>query len=374
MNSFSPERLTPLQYSILKFHRNTPFNFAGSVIDPRHWHTTFSMQQDEKPLHSSAISDLQQLIHENLLQPEQIKRSAEDIHIVESTAALVSYLSRYALENRKKFIIEQPCSQHLNSLYKSVSTNTALTDYTSNGLHYSTLSQLLDQTNALLFLMPDNHNPTGLSISRNRRIILAELLRRSGAVLFENLSMRSFLFDGPQPPTFSSLLPEQTVSFGSLDNLYSSGRPLFWFSIPEQLKGLFPDLPEKTPEKQEVLYACEFISAFYQGRTKLLAENKLRLEAMEDAISRFLPDAEWRSPVGGQYLWVDLHNTIDTGELLAEVLPFGVSFVPGNIFYSKPASHSKIRLSFTYSNPDEIRRGVKIIRSTSEKMLLQQKP
>lgn len=374
MNAFSPERLTPLQYTILKYHQNTPYNFAGSVLDPRHWYTTFSMRRITAKFARGIkrLKDLQQLIQREILTPNQIKTPVDNIMIVNSTRELVSYLSNYVQSNRRKFIIEQPCSSHLNMLHRLIPSNTASANYSANGFHNGELAQLIDRCDALLFLMPDNHNPTGLTLSQNRRLILSEMLRCTGTTVFENLSLRPLHFKREQAPTFSSLLPEQTITFGSLDNLYNTGSPLFWYTIPPALQSRFPDTPVRTPEAQELQYACDFISAFYQNRHKLLEENKIRLEAMEDALTRFMPESKWITPAGGQYLWVDIHEPIDTGELLSEVLKYGVSFVPGNIFYSnKQSVYRKMRLSFTYSTPQEIHKGIKIIRSSAEKMLLQ---
>ncbi len=81
-----------------------------------------------------------------------------------------------------------------------------------------------------------------------------------------------------------------------------------------------------------------------------------RRDAMLAALERELSGtAVWSRPDGGYFLWLDLRDGIDAGELLTRAEAAGVTFVKGTDFGGPPAS---ARLAFSFVSLAEIDQGV----------------
>ena len=81
---------------------------------------------------------------------------------------------------------------------------------------------------------------------------------------------------------------------------------------------------------------------------------------MLEALDAELPDAKSSRPEGGYFVWLDLPDSVDAGELLARAERIGVTFVPGAEFFPAGSGDGRdaARLAFSYVSPDEIREGV----------------
>jgi 2-aminoadipate transaminase len=75
---------------------------------------------------------------------------------------------------------------------------------------------------------------------------------------------------------------------------------------------------------------------------------------MVGALAEQLPDAEWTTPEGGYFLWLELPGGMATAALAAE----GVTFVPGADFFAGRGGENAIRLAFSYVSPAEIDEGI----------------
>jgi 2-aminoadipate transaminase len=94
----------------------------------------------------------------------------------------------------------------------------------------------------------------------------------------------------------------------------------------------------------------EMIKKTYSERRQVM------LDSMEE---HFPAGTSWTKPEGGLFLWVTLPEQINAEELLQVAIEKKVAFVPGSPFYPNDGGKNTLRLNFSFSNPDEIREGVK---------------
>ncbi len=78
---------------------------------------------------------------------------------------------------------------------------------------------------------------------------------------------------------------------------------------------------------------------------------------MKEALSQYLPEADYLLPHGGYYFWVRLRG-LDTGQLRARAQKSGVDFRPGALFSSQMGLQEYLRLSFSYYDAVQIWLGV----------------
>ena len=115
-----------------------------------------------------------------------------------------------------------------------------------------------------------------------------------------------------------------------------------------------------TPAIEQMIVADFFGAHFDEHVTKLKRGLRRKLEVLTDALKEhFGTAAEFRTPPGGIFLWVDLPEQVDTLKLYPKAVAEGVAFNPGPEWATdpEPARHS-LRLCFALPPEADIRAGI----------------
>ncbi len=83
---------------------------------------------------------------------------------------------------------------------------------------------------------------------------------------------------------------------------------------------------------------------------------KVMLEALDE---HFPEDSHWTKPEGGMFLWATVDHRIDTRKMFTRALANNVAYVMGGSFFPNGGGHNTMRLNFSYSQPDVLRKGIK---------------
>lgn len=223
---------------------------------------------------------------------------------------------------------------------------------------------------AYLYVIPDAHNPLGVSISRPRRRRLVELARAYGVPIIEDDPYGLLYYDSAIEPPLRALDDEWVFYLGSFSKILAPALRLGWIVAPE---ALIPRLTvakeagdlESSALTQRAVAAYLDAGHFPAHLTHLRAEYGRRRDAMLAALRRYFPaEARWTEPAAGMFIWVELPDTVDTAQLLpAAIEQEQVAFIPGRAFAvpgcsaSDAAGHS-LRLNFSNCHPDQIEEGI----------------
>ena len=91
---------------------------------------------------------------------------------------------------------------------------------------------------------------------------------------------------------------------------------------------------------------------------------------MLESMKRHFPfEARWTRPKGGLFLWVELPERLNDGDLFTESLAEGVAFVPGTSFFACEPKLNFMRLNFSNQTPEMIEEGIKRIGSVLKRRL-----
>jgi DNA-binding MarR family transcriptional regulator len=124
-------------------------------------------------------------------------------------------------------------------------------------------------------------------------------------------------------------------------------------------RGLVDKKPSQTDGRRAML------SLTARGReafAPLDARSQEEIGSMLDALSESMPeDVSWTRPEGGFFVWVTLPGGLDATAMLPEALEKGVAYVPGEDFYAAGGVKDRLRLGFSFAEPQLIRRGVGIL-------------
>ena len=212
----------------------------------------------------------------------------------------------------------------------------------------------------LIYVVPDFQNPTGRTWSLERRRALAAAARRHGVVIVEDHPYDDLRFEGDRLPPLMTLDPAGEIVFlGTFSKIFCPGLRIGWLTAPQHLFEKYVlvkqgvDLHTSTlSQRQLTLYLkLHDIDANIERMRELY---RRRRDAMLQAMAReFPPEVTYNRPHGGLFLWVELPESLNARDLLAECGRRGVVFVPGGSFFPNGGHENTLRLN--YSNMDEVR-------------------
>jgi 2-aminoadipate transaminase len=215
---------------------------------------------------------------------------------------------------------------------------------------------------SFLYTIPTFQNPSGRTLSTERRRRLVELAREHELLLVEDDPYGLVRFEGEPPPTLFELAGGEGVVYGSsFSKTIAPGARVGYLVLPEQLAEAVTASATATyitPSLVGEAAVYEFLrrGLFEPNLDKVRGELRERRDAMLAALELDLGDrASWTSPQGGYFLWLELGEEIDAAELLQRAEAAGVTFVCGADFGGPPNS---LRLAFSFVDVDAVTEGI----------------
>jgi DNA-binding transcriptional MocR family regulator len=215
----------------------------------------------------------------------------------------------------------------------------------------------------MLYLVPTFHNPTGVSLSPERRAALVELAAAEELLIVEDDVYRELAYDGPAPPSLWSMAPPGVVvRMGSFAKSLAPGLRLGWMTggAPLIQRLIASGLRDSGggPSHFAAMLVAELCMSgrFEEHVARLRQAYPARRDALLAALAAYLPPGyRAPAPAGGYFIWVTLPEGIDTRELLPRAEAAGVSFLPGARFYLEEGrATNALRLAFSLYPPEEL--------------------
>jgi len=224
---------------------------------------------------------------------------------------------------------------------------------------------------SFLYTIPTFQNPSGRSLSAERRARLAEIVRAHGLAVLEDDPYGLVRFEGVAPPSLLALEGGELVTYtSSFSKTVAPGVRTGYFVLPQSDAPGFEERAVSTyisPPFLPEAIVWEFIrrGRFEPNLERVQLELRARRDAMLEALERhFGQQATWSTPEGGYFVWLDLDGA-DTNELAARAEEAGVAFVPGAGFFPRESGlgGSSARLAFSYETPERIASGIELLAS-----------
>jgi 2-aminoadipate transaminase len=215
---------------------------------------------------------------------------------------------------------------------------------------------------AFLYTIPTFQNPSGRTLSLERRRRLVEVARAHDLLVLEDDPYGLVRYAGEPLPTLFELEGGTNVIYSSsFSKTIAPGLRVGYILVPEAMAAGLEDTVASTYITPALVGQATVLEFLHRG---LLAPNlervrgllRARRDAMLEALEHDLAGrARWSQPEGGYFLWLELPDGTDATELLGRASAAGVTFVPGPDFGGEPNS---ARLAFSFASPAEIDEGV----------------
>ncbi len=235
-----------------------------------------------------------------------------------------------------------------------------------DGLDVEALEQALARHEVrLCALQTTCQNPTGVDLSPERRLRLAELAVERNLFVMEDGAYSDLRFEGERPCPLRQAAPGHVIYVSSLSKVVGGGLRIGWIAargpVHERLAMLKQSADFHTPTLVQHM-AARYLDgdAYDRQLAKGLPYYRERRDALMAALERHLAgEYDAAVPRGGHHVWVTLRRPAEERTLYSEAVRNGVSFTPGGAVCAERRKRTSLRLSFSLVEPDELEEGVR---------------
>jgi 2-aminoadipate transaminase len=223
----------------------------------------------------------------------------------------------------------------------------------------------------LIYTIPTFQNPSGTTLSLERRRRLLELAERWGSIVLEDDPYSLLRFSGTALPSLAQLSGHApwVVGVHTFSKILAPGLRVGWIVAA-------PDIIERMVAAKQAMDTCtnvpcqRLVSALLGAGGMEQHVERLRMvylerkEGMQAALAATFPESDvtWTDPQGGFFLWLTLGSDVDTSDLFPAALAQGVAYIPGRAFSVNDRFRNSLRLCFASTTPERTVEGVHRLR------------
>lgn len=247
------------------------------------------------------------------------------------------------------------------------------------------LDKLLTEHPSIKFIYTVStfQNPTGKTISLERRKGIAELLIKHNVLAVEDDPYSELRYEGVPVQSLQSLAPEHVIHLFTFSKTFAPDFRLGGIVAPPDIRNaavIIKQGLDLCSSNHDQAMVAEYLSGNYLDPhiEEIVTLYKPRRDCMMKAIDTHFPSIfQHTSPEGGMFIWVSLkegtskqEKKLDIKKVLEEAISQKVGFVPGSAFYARKTSAPfSMRLNFTNQTEVNIERGVRIIGEVLQRSL-----
>jgi len=303
------------------------------------------------------------------MQSIGIDAKASNVLITSGSLQALQLISICMLKENSTVYCEVP--SYINSLrvFQSAGMKMKGAPMDSEGLQYWHMNEDNSNYDTVLYTIPTNQNPTGKTMSENRRREVYKYCKANRIPIIEDDAYGELSYDFIPPKPLKSIDESGMILYlGSVSKSFAPGLRIGWIVGPESVVERLGDV------KMQVDYGASSISQlilnelFVNGDyDKFINENRINLKRRRDLMLRALDEyfkdiAAWDKPVGGYYIWTKLKGQFSMEKLFKRALEKGILLNPGYI-YDLGNKNQYLRLSYVYIDEDEIEGAIKDLSS-----------
>jgi len=264
--------------------------------------------------------------------------------------------------------VEEPTYFIAPCIFRDHGLNLVTVPTDENGMIIEVLETLLvDHQPSFVYTIPAYQNPTGVTLSPERRQRLVELSLAHDFLIVADEVYHLLNFADEPPPPLAAMIESGTVlSVGSFSKILAPGLRLGWIQAGPELIDRLVDIQFVFSGGALNQFTSHLVrSALELGLQQQHLENLRNIYAKRSkilcaAIREHLGDiVQLRDPDGGFFVWVELPSEMDANALMPLAAKHDVSFQPGVNFSSHHHLHNFMRFCFAHYEQEDLAEGVR---------------
>jgi 2-aminoadipate transaminase len=309
----------------------------------------------------------------------------ENILITASSQQALDLVGKVFINPGDHLVVENPTylgALQAWNLYQAQYTPVPTDD---DGMRTDSLEAALRGGPKFLYALPNFQNPTGVTISLERRQQIVRLADHYGVPILEDDPYGQLRYEGDHLPAIVTIdanyqggngkYTGNVIYMSTFSKTLAPGLRLGWITASEGV------IERLVMAKQATdLHTSTFTQmvAYEMARGGFIDEHvramrpayRARRDAMLAAMGEFFPPSvTWTRPKGGLFLWVRFPDSIDASDVLREALPHKVAFVIGSAFFADGSGKNTARFNFSAADLEKIREGIRRLGAVLQRLL-----
>lgn len=304
-----------------------------------------------------------------------VEVTADNILITSGSQQALDFIGRLFINRGDYIVVESPTYLGALQAWNAYGAQYISVRMDENGMVVDELEEALRKGPKFIYVLPNFQNPSGSTLSLERRQQLVEMADRYGVPIVEDDPYGQLRYEGEHLPSVVYLDSQyrgpngghysgNVIYLSTFSKLLAPGLRLAWVIAPPEV------IRKLVMTKQAAdLHTSSFNQyvAYEVGKGGFLDEHvkvirqvyKERRDVMLEMMDEmFPPEMRWTHPQGGMFLWGMMPEGMDAAEALKVALERKVAFVPGAAFHANGGGANTMRINFSYSSPDTIREGI----------------
>ena len=306
------------------------------------------------------------------MRKKSVKCDPEEVFITNGAQQGLAILSRLFCDPEDPVVIESTTFTGIQQVTvgRRLSVRTVST-HLETGVDVQALEEAFSAAASpkMAILIPDFHNPLGVSISMEKREQIAALAARRQIPVIEDDPYSALRFSGESLPPMKALDHEGWIFYlGSFSKMLTPAVRLGWIIGPRALADRITVIREAMDLESSQLMqrvVMEFIDSgfFHTHLHQLNRTNARRFHLLQEALQQWLaPEGvQWTQPEGGIFIWLTFPQRVNTWKLFQHAIKRRVAFIPGGAFSVEGGNENTARLNFSNVTEDRIPEAVRHI-------------
>jgi 2-aminoadipate transaminase len=315
-----------------------------------------------------------------------VRVTAENIMITSGSQQALDFIGRLFINRGDYIVVESPTYLGALQAWNAYGAQYISVPSDENGMIMDKLEEALRIGPKFIYILPNFQNPSGSTLSLERRQRLVLLADQYGVPIVEDDPYGQLRYDGDHIPSVATLdsryrndndgeYTGNVIYLSTFSKLLAPGLRLAWVIAPPQVVRKLvmtkqaADL-HTSSFNQHVAYEVAKGGFLDEHVKTIRATYKERRDVMIEMMEEMFPaGVSWTKPLGGMFLWGILPENVDAAEVLKVAVERKVAFVPGASFHPNGGGKNTMRLNFSFSNPDNIREGIERLGLTLKEAL-----
>ena len=309
---------------------------------------------------------------ERINQKEHLGIKRPNLMLTGGSAQALEHICSLLTRSGDLVLVEAPTYRDSLQLFRNHGLRLKQVPMDNDGLIIDELSgrlkALKEQGEQVQFLytIPTYQNPTGCTLSKQRRQALMDISEEWDLLIVEDDVYRDIAFETIELPSLFSLdKGGRVLSIGSFSKIMSPGLRLGWLVGPEER--ILPFIESgfrhmgggANPLVANALsvYCKKGLLEPHVDSIRMLYSK--RKDVMLDALESSMPDSiKWTKPIGGYFVWITLSDELSSVDVVQEAKKAGLWILAGDPFFAEKPTGQHLRLAFSYVEENKIREGI----------------
>lgn len=320
---------------------------------------------------TAGYTSLREWIVERMARIDRVELSVDRVMITTGGVEAMDLIAKTLVNPGDTVIVEAPSYLAALHVFRSYQARLVDVPMDQDGMIIEALEERLASLARdgiqpkLIYTVATFQNPSGISLTAERRRRLIETADRYGVPILEDPAYAELRFEGDPLPSLVSLNPDGVLFANTFSKIFGPGVRLGWIAAPPDVIAQLCQAKQGSDQCSSTLGQRMVYEYGKRGLIERQVANSIPLYRKKrdrtiEAIQRYFPDGvEWTHPAGGFYLWVTLPEGVETGPMLEWAIEHEkVAYVSGPPFYADGRGANQFRLCYSFLDVERIEEGI----------------